>query len=438
MRQVTNGAFWISIYLMLVLAPLFVLIIGPTPPGRNFWREFSVALGFVGLAMMGMQFLLTTRFRRATLPFGIDVVYHFHRQISLVAFGLILTHPLLLFITSPETLTLLNPFRLSWLALAGVSSLLLFALLIALSLWRLRLRISYEVWRITHGLLATGAVALAFGHIISVGYYLSEPYKRGLWILLGAAWIGALAYIRVVKPILELRYPFVVDEVIPERGDTWTLVLRPEGHKGFRFKPGQFAWLTVLRSPFAIREHPFSFSSSAMQPARVTMSIKALGDFTTQIREIEPGARAYLDGPYGAFSLDNYRAPGYVFIVGGVGITPVMSMLQTLADRQDKRPLWLFYGSRSWDEVTFREQLAALQTELPLQVVHVLQTPPADWTGESGYVTTELLARHLPVERLQYEYFICGPPVMMSAVEAALAQLGIPLSQTQMEVFNLV
>jgi predicted ferric reductase len=66
----------------------------------------------------------------------------------------------------------------------------------------------------------------------------------------------------------------------------------------------------VLRSPFAIREDPFSFSSSAMQPAHVTMSSKALGDFTTQIREIEPGTRAYLDGPYGAFSLDNYRAPG--------------------------------------------------------------------------------------------------------------------------------
>ena len=47
-----------------------------------------------------------------------------------------------------------------------------------------------------------------------------------------------------------------------------------------------------------------------MQPAHVTMSSKALGDFTTQIREIEPGTRAYLDGPYGAFSLDNYRAPG--------------------------------------------------------------------------------------------------------------------------------
>ena len=438
MRQVTTGAFWVGVYLVLVLGPLFVLLIGPTPPGRDFWREFSVALGFVGLAMMGMQFLLTARFRRVTMPYGIDVVYRFHRQISLVVFCLVFAHPVILFITSPETLTLLNPFNRSWLAWAGLLSLILFALIIILSIWRLRFQIDYEPWRITHGLLATGAVALALWHVVSVGYYLSEPYKRGLWILLGAAWVGALAYIRVIKPILELRYPYVVEEVIAERGETWTLVMRPEGHKGMHFKPGQFAWLTVLRSPFAIREHPFSLSSSAMQADRVTMSIKALGDFTTQIRAIEPGARAYLDGPYGAFTLDNYRAPGYIFITGGVGITPVMSMLQTLADRLDKRPLWLFYGSKSWEEVTFREQIEALQPRLNLHVIHILQTPPPDWLGESGFVTTDVLARHLPVERMQYEYFICGPPVMMNAVEAALGQLGIPLSQIQMEVFNLV
>jgi predicted ferric reductase len=438
MRQLTFGAFWIAIYLLLVLAPLFVLLIGPTPPGRSFWREFSVALGFVGLAMMGMQFLLTARFRRTTMPYGIDVVYHFHRQISLVALGLIVAHPLILFIASPETLLYLNLFNTPWRMLAGIGALLFFALIIVLSLWRLQLRINYESWRISHGLLATLGVALAIAHVVGVGYYVSEPYTRFLWIFLGAAWVSALAYIRVIKPILLLRYPYVVDEVIAERGATWTLALRPEGHKGMKFKPGQFAWLTILRSPFSIREHPFSFSSSALRPDRLTISIKELGDFTGKIGEITPGTRAYLDGPYGAFSLDNYQAPGYVFITGGVGITPIMGMLQTLADRSDQRPLWLFYGSKQWNEVTFREAIDALQEKLLLTVVHVIEEPTAAWDGESGFINTELLARHLPADRLRYEYFICGPPPMMNAVEQSLAQLGIPLAQTQMEVFNLV
>lgn len=438
MRQLTLGTFWIAIYLLLVLAPLFVLLVGPTPPGRSFWREFSVALGFVGLAMMGMQFLLTARFRRVTMPYGIDVVYHFHRQISLVGFGLVFAHPLVMFATSPETLRYLNLFSAPWRMIAGVGAILLFALIIFLSIWRLRLRISYETWRLSHGLLATVSVGLAISHILGVGYYVSEPYKQGLWLFLGAAWVGALAYTRVIKPILMLRHPYVIDEVIPERGETWTVVLRPDGHQGMKFKPGQFTWLTVLRSPFGIREHPFSFSSSAMQPKRLTLSIKALGDFTKEIGALEAGTRAYLDGPYGAFSLDNYRAPGYVFITGGVGITPVMSMLYTLADRNDQRPLYLFYGSNEWEQVTFREEIEQLQQQLNLDVIHVLQKPPADWAGESGFVNADLLARHLSANRMQYEYFICGPPAMMGAVEAALTQLGIPLAQTQMEVFNLV
>lgn len=437
MRQLTLGAFWIAIYLLLVLAPLFVLLLGPTPPGRSFWREFSVALGFAGLAMMGMQFLLTARFRRVTMPYGIDVVYHFHRQISLVAFGLVLAHPLLLFISSPETLIYLNLLTTPWRIGAGFGAIVLFALMIVLSLWRLKFRIAYEPWRISHGILATLAVSLAIAHIIGTGYYVSEPYKRFLWIALGTAWIGALAYTRVVKPVLLLRHPYIVDEVIAERGETWTLVLRPKEHKGMIFKPGQFAWLTIVDSPFGIREHPFSLSSSAMQPTRLTLSIKALGDFTGGIREIATGTRAYLDGPYGAFSLDNYRAPGYVFVAGGIGITPVISMLRTLADRHDQRPLLLFYGSQDWEEVTFREEIDALQQRLNLSVIHVLEEAPADWPGESGLITPALLARHLPAERLQYEYFICGPPVMLDAVEQGLMQLGIPLAQIQLERFAL-
>ena len=79
---------WMFVYLFFILAPLFALLIGPSPPARDFWTEFSVAIGYSGLAMMGLQFGLTARFRYVTEPWGEDVIYHFHRQISLVAVGL--------------------------------------------------------------------------------------------------------------------------------------------------------------------------------------------------------------------------------------------------------------------------------------------------------------------------------------------------------------
>jgi predicted ferric reductase len=436
-----QGAFWIAVYLLLTAAPLIILLIGPTPPGREFWRELSVALGFGGLAMMALQFVLTARFKVVKAPYGSDVIYHFHRQISLVAFGLILAHPLLLFINAPDTLRLLNIFTAPWRARAGVLAVLSLTALIAASLWRKRLKIEYNRWRIWHGILATAAVSLAMAHVVLAGHYVNTPWKRVLWIGYGLFWIGLLAYVRLIKPVLMLRRPYAVEQVIQERGNAWTLVVKPVGHAGIKFMPGQFAWLTACQSPFSDAEHPFSFSSSACQQERLAFTIKELGDFTQTIKDLQPGQRVHLDGPFGAFSVDRHpHAQGYVFIAGGIGITPMMSMLRTLADRADRRPLLLIYANNRWEDVTFRQEIEALQQQLNLRVVHVLLDPPEGWQGERGFVTQDLLARHLPAERKcnVYEIFVCGPKPMMDAVEKALTELGVPLGDFHSERFDLV
>src|SRR5450755_395400 len=104
LRYAMRGAAWVILYLFFILAPLFALLVGPLPPTRDFWTEFSVAIGYSGLAMMGLQFGLTARFRYVTEPWGEDVIYHFHRQISLIALGLVVAHPLILFAARPELL----------------------------------------------------------------------------------------------------------------------------------------------------------------------------------------------------------------------------------------------------------------------------------------------------------------------------------------------
>lgn len=442
-KRYLQGIFWIVLYLALTLAPLFLLLVGPTPPGRGFWREFSVALGFAGLAMMCLQFVLTARFRWLKAPYGSDIVYFFHRQVSLVAFVIVLAHPLILFIEDPARLGLLNVFAAPWRARFGVTSVLALIALIAVSLWRKQFKIHYDAWRIGHGLLATAAVALAMAHIVLVGHHVGTPAKRALWIGYGIFWVGLLAYVRVIKPWLEMRRPYVVESVKPERGNAWTLILRPEGHAGLTFHPGQFAWLTLRSSPFADREHPFSFSSSAAQPQRLGFTIRELGDFTRQIGQVRPGERAYLDGPHGGFTIDRHEhAASFVFIAGGVGITPIMSILRTLADRGDRRPFLLVYASRDWEGVTFREEIEQLRasSRLDLRVVYVLERPPADWDGESGFVTADILRRHLPnfEPPSAFEVFICGPQPMMDAGERALHSLGVDVGDIHTERFDLV
>ena len=440
-KYVVQGIFWILVYILLVSAPLLILLLGEMPEGREFWREFSVALGFAGLALMSLQFVLTARFKSIKAPYGADIVYHFHRQISFVALALILAHPLLLFFFSPSTLALLNIFSAPWRARAGVTAVLLLLVLIGASLWRKRLKIDYTRWRIWHGILAIAVIALAITHVVLARHYLNTPLKQVLWIGYGIFWVGLLAYIRVLKPVLLLRRPYEIESVLPERGNAWSLTIQPVGHSGFKFMPGQFAWITVGNSPFSEAEHPFSFSSSANQQGKLTFTIKELGDFTRKIKTLQPGQKAYVDGPFGHFSVDRHpNAEQFAFIAGGVGITPIMSMLRTLAQRGEKRPLTLIYANRDWESVTFREEIDRLQDSLTLTVVHVLEKPPTDWNGETGFVTQAILERHLPKtqRRNTIEVFICGPQPMMNAVEQALSNLSVPFGDYHSEQFYLV
>ena len=389
--------------------------------------------------MMGLQFGLTARFRHVTAPWGEDVIYHFHRQISQIAVGLVVAHALIMSVRYPEMFAL--PAAISDVPLGAVFAFVSIFSLIALvvtALWRVKLKISYETWHFAHIVLAVVAVAAGMAHMVGWAFYLSDPWKRALWIGLTIFWIGLLLYVRIVKPLFMLRRPYRVAEVRKERGNTSTLVMQPEGHAGFRFSPGQFGWLTLWGSPFQITGHPFSFSSTAeREDGRVEMSIRNLGDFTSGIANVPVGQRIYLDGPYGAFTIGN-PADMHVLIAGGVGVTPMMSMIRTLADRGDKRPVVLVYGSKDWESITFREELEAQKARLNLTVVHVLSKPPADWTGEHGFITAEMFKRHLPPPYAEHEYFICGPGPMMDAIESVLGELGVPLSKYHSERYSFV
>src|SRR5215469_8324720 len=433
-----RGPVRITLYLFFVLAPMFALLTGSLPPARGFWTEFSAAIGYAGLAIMGLQFGLTARFRYVTEPWGEDVIYHFHRQISLLGVGLVVAHPLILFAVRPELVALLNSIRAPWRARFAALSIYSLVALVIMALWRVKLKMRYETWQLTHILLAIIAVTAGLLHMVGWGFYLTDTRKRALWIGLTVFWIGLLLYVRIAKPLFMLRRPYRISEVRKERGDTSTLVMQPDGHPGFRFRPGQFGWLTVWGSPFKITAHPFSFSSSAAATdGRVEMTIRNLGDFTSAIHEVPVGKRVYLDGPYGAFTIGN-PADMHVLIAGGIGITPMMSMIRTLADRGDRRPVILLYGSKDWDSITFREDLEALKRRLDLTIVHVLENPPAGWTGERGFIAAEVFKRHLPPPYADHEYFICGPDVMMDAIEKALKELGVPLSKYYSERYSFV
>jgi predicted ferric reductase len=307
--------------------------------------------------------------------------------------------------------------------------------LITSSVWRRRLRLSYETWHLAHTVLGVVLIVGALGHVFFVDEYVSSLWKQILWAVMSGAFVLLLVWVRLIKPAR--ARPWRLARVTAERGETTTLTLQPPPGAAFRFAPGQFGWFVFGRSPYSLTQHPFSFSSSA-EREEVELAVKALGDFTSQVRSLAPGTAVYVDGPHGVFSMDEDEGPGFGLVAGGVGIAGLISMLRTMADRNDVRPVVLFYANGDWDGVAFREELDSLEERLSLELVHVLERPPAGWPGETGYVRAEVLARHLPPGYRRFQYFICGPDPMMDAAESALVGLGVPAERVHTERFDMV
>jgi predicted ferric reductase len=435
----TGALFWALIYGALVLVPLLILVSGlGISEGAGWWFDFSMGLGFGALAIMGGQFVLTARFRRATAPFGIDVIYVFHRWLAGVGLSLVVAHYLILKLRYPATLVPVAPFDAPTYMTAGRAALALFALLIGSSIWRKTLGIEYDRWRVAHAVLAVSAMVFAVVHVRGVGYYSGIFWNRTVLDAFLFSLVALVLYVRLLKPMLATSVPYRVTEVRPERGNAWTLRLQPDGHSGLRFMPGQFAWLSLGVSPWRAKEHPFSFSESSEREDGLQFTIKELGDFTSRVGQTPVGTVAYVDGPHGSFSVDRYpEAPGFFFLAGGVGIAPMLSMLRSLADRRDLRPLWLMYGSRSWERVIHRDELERLSGRLDLRITHVLIEPPERWEGEEGLPDAAMIERVLADAPDGIHCFLCGPEPMCQMAQRALRAMDIDGGRIHFELFDM-
>ena len=146
-----------------------------------------------------------------------------------------------------------------------------------------------------------------------------------------------------------------------------------------------------------------------------------------------------MDGPYGLFShLARAPQPGpLVMIAGGIGITPILSMLRHMAAAADERPVTLIWGNRREADIVYRQELHAMAAgPLNLRIHHVLSQQP-DWPGPTGFVNAPLLQRLLTTEELGGHVFLCGPPPMMASVRRALRSIGVPGRRIHTERFAL-
>ncbi len=445
MILIVRGILWYGLYFFLILLPLFTAAVSnPQRIAQPFWVEVAVAAGFVGFALMSMEFALISRIQAAAQPFGEDSLQLFHNLMGLVALGFVLAHPIILIISGYPARCWLNPFASCAhpATITAFLSIFILLLLIATSIWRKKLKIKYEIWYGIHGIFALIVIFSALVHIFILGRYTTTILMKVVWVVYAIIVLFLIGRYKIWVPIKNWKKRWEVVENRPERGDARTLILRPHGHKGFEFHPGQFAWLKFGRTPFGMGQHPISLSSigDVDESGDISFTIKNLGDWSgKEVPAIKPGELVWVDGPHGVFTMDREQAMGYVFIGGGVGITPLYSMLQTMVVREDVRPVYLFYGARDLESMTFYDQLLELEQKLAnMHFIPVLSAPTDDWEGEIGFVNAEIMSKYLPRQYKHYKYLICGPGPLMDAMEEALPAVGVPSHYVLTERFDMI
>jgi glycine betaine catabolism B len=200
----------------------------------------------------------------------------------------------------------------------------------------------------------------------------------------------------------------------------------------YRFKAGQ--WFSLrLQTPDGVLAETFSHCSAPGDPYLELTTRISGSPFKRQLAALEPGARVTIVGPGGRLAVDGDQQR-VVFLAGGVGITPIRSILRDAGDRARRfEDALLIYGNRDESCVPFAEELDALK-RIGLRVVICYERPPVGWLGESGFISAETVRRHVDPDA-GYLFVVTGPPVMVEAMERVLDDLAVSAEQRLVERF---
>ncbi len=432
---------WLALYALAVALPLIVVAATEEEQGEEqFLRELGDGAALIALGILLMQPVLAARLRPLDRAFGLDAVYRFHRSMGVVAGCLLVAHPVLI-AAGRNAWFLLTSFSLPWHILLAKTGAAVVVALVLSSLFYGALRLRFETWRALHNALALSLVSIGLVHSGFTARLFERPATLGAWVVLGAAALVVWTAHRIVRPARLKVRSWTVVEATPETHNVWTLKLEPApGTVIPDYLPGQFHFLTLRRHAGPVEEHPFTISSSPTEKRFVTSTIKASGDFTATVGDTKPGDAASREGAYGRFSCALHpEEKDLVFIAGGIGITPFMSMLRWMRDTSADARVRLIFGNRAERDIVFRDELDAMAKAArpTLSIIHVLSEPDASWAGEKGYVDEEKITRLVGGDLSGKTFYLCGPPVMMKKLTATLRKLGVPKDRIRSERFAL-
>ncbi len=449
------------------------------------WIDLTSYVGLLAVGLLSlnvlMGLLLSTRYNPvARWPHRRIPLYDLHNWTGYAALGIVVVHPILLLFSATAKFGLLDilvpfwaPQQPLWNTIGAAAA---YALMFVVTTSYFRVRIGIRFWKKLH-FVAYAVTAAFFLHSIMTNPNLDDQpvdFTDGgkVFVEICTVLVAAAVAWRVAHGMrrARLRTPgSLATRAAPEadvpasdgfmsQPTTWSGQLRVarvfqetptvktfrlaspnQDRIPFTFKPGQFLTLVL---PIGDREvrRTYTISSAPTQTGYVEITVKREPQGTVSQYfhdQVSRGDLLEIRALAGSFTFAGDEANGIVLIAGGVGITPMMSVLRHLTDWAWEHGIWLVFAVATPRDVIYEAELLSLQQRHSNFHLQVIVTNPAGtgWSGETGLVTRERLRSFVP-DIAQRRVHLCGPSGMMTAVRAMLSELGVPENAILTEYFS--
>lgn len=415
----------ISIILsVIVTLIIFSLSRVGNPPIVSFWLLLAKLSGLIGSILIAWNFIISTKNSFIEKMFGgLDKAYKVHNVIGNIAFITIVNHPVFLIINS-------LPFNTTYIYLVpsfanlpyafGILALYTLILLISLTIF---VNLPYKLWKKTHEYIGI-VIVLASLHGLLITSDVTSYLPLMLWIL-GWNLIAVIAYFykRYFYYLIISKDNYVINEIQMDE-NYLLLTLSPVYlNTAINFRPGQFAFFSLNDD---IRDdHPFSVLDQ--NNGIMKLGTKTIGSFTAKLASLPVGSKVSVVGPFGSFASNLSRVNKTVWISGGIGITPFLSMAKALTGNQH---VTMIHTARSDEPKIFLNMFNEIAKNIPnfKLIVH--------YSDKLGHLNNDAISKYVTLDQSTYVY-ICGPKQMMEDLSENLPDMGVMQKRIIYEDFSL-
>ncbi len=403
------------------------------------WTSVGRISGLIGTNLMLVQVMLIARTPFIEKAFGFDRVAKWHGTLGRLSFSLIVAH-FAFIVAGKSALAETSLFTQAWtLALSSRDMLMaavsfgLLLLIVGTSVKIARSKLRRETWMFIH-LYSYAALAFAVPHMLTSGAtFVGKPITQVYWAILYTLALSAVLFFRIGQPLYtHLCHGLRVVEVRREASDVVSITVQGKRLEDLTYESGQFFNWRFLTKQQWFQAHPYSVSA-AHDGESLRLTVKALGDGSADVAAIKPGTKVLVEGPFGTFTADRRTKKRVLMIAGGVGITPLRAMLESMPAAPGD--ITFIYRVRDYRDAALLDEVLELSERRGVEF-SVLSGSSSEFSADSAPFGPAHLSHVMP-DIANSDVFVCGPKGLVKSVIESCKELEVPASQVHYELFEI-